>query len=334
MKPLIRATALLLTLGSPAYGQTGAPSGAAARIEQHVYDLADDSMMGRVLGNPGYIKAARYVATVLRNAGVGPAFYEAGASLDGYFHEFDIDVETIREPARGTIAPSGRGTVRTYNVVGIVPGSDRNRREELIVVGAHLDHVGWPNQREIYNGASDNASGVAAVLEVARRVAHDPAPQSVLFVFFGAEEVGKLGSLAFVGLMNNADADVRAYINVDDVGHLGRGSNGRPLVTILHGKFACPAMIASARAIGDELDFDVSDIDRKGSFTRSDHFSFFQAGIPVLFFTSGNEYDEYHQPTDIPALLDYELLGGVADLVSGVVRAVTENAAGCAVLQR
>ncbi len=323
MKPLIRTTALLLALGPPAYGQTASPPAATARIEQYVYDLADDSMMGRVTGTPAYLKAATYVAEALRSMGVRPAFYDAGSSVEGYFHEFDVHAESL-----------GAESVRTYNVVGILEGTDPARRNEYVVVGAHVDHISWPDETQIYNGASDNASGVATVLDVARRFAADRPPQSMLFTFFGAEEVGKLGSLAFVDLMSDAEVDLLAYVNVDDVGHLETESTGRPIIGLLHGNLHCPVLIETALEIGATINLAVTDIDRKKSFTRSDHYSFFVAGLPVLFFTSGFEYAEYHQPTDVPSTLDYGQLARVAELAHGVVSAVADNAAGCAVLQR
>ncbi len=323
MKPLFRTTALLLTLGSPAFGQTASPPGAAARIEQYVYDLADDSMMGRVTGTPAYLKAAAYVAETLRAVGVQPAFYDAGSSVEGYFHEFDAHAESL-----------GGESVRTYNVVGVLEGTDPSRRNEYVVVGAHVDHISWPDKTQIYNGASDNASGVATVLEVARRFAADRPPQSMLFTLFSAEEVGKLGSLAFVDLMSEAEADLLAYINIDDVGHLETESTGRPIIGLLHGNLKCPVLIETALEIGATVDLAVTDIDRKKSFTRSDHYSFFAAGLPVLFFTSGFEYDEYHQPTDVPNTLDYQQLARVAELVNGVVWAITANEADCTVLGR
>ncbi len=323
MKPLLGTTALLLTLGSPAFGQTASSPGAAARIEQYVYDLADDSMMGRVTGTPAYFKAATYVAETLRAVGVQPAFYDAGSSVEGYFHEFDAHAESL-----------GGESVRTYNVVGILEGTDPSRRNEYVVVGAHVDHISWPDKTQIYNGASDNASGVATVLEVARRFAAGRPPQSMLFTFFSAEEVGKLGSLAFVDLMSEAEADLLAYINIDDVGHLETESTGRPMIGLLHGNLKCPVLIETALEIGATVNLAVTDIDRKKSFTRSDHYSFFAAGLPVLFFTSGFEYDEYHQPTDVPNTLDYQQLARVAELVNGVVWAITANEADCAVLGR
>ncbi|MEE8134899.1 MAG: M20/M25/M40 family metallo-hydrolase [Gemmatimonadales bacterium] len=323
MQPLIRTTALLLALGPPAYGQTASPPAAAARIEQYVYDLADDSMMGRVTGTPAYLKAATYVAEALRSMGVRPAFYDAGSSVEGYFHEFDAYTERL-----------GAESVRAYNVVGILDGTDPARRNEYVVLGAHVDHISWPDKTQIYNGASDNASGVATVLDVARRFVADRPPQSILFTFFGAEEVGKLGSLAFVDLMSEAESDLLAYINVDDVGHLETESTGRPIVGLLHGNLHCPVLIETALEIGATVNLAVTDIDRKKSFTRSDHYSFFAAGLPVLFFTSGFEYDEYHQPTDLPNTLDYQQLARVVELVNGVVWAITANEADCAVLER
>ena len=324
MRMFIKIT-LLLSLSSPAFAQRGdvSLSAPAARIQQYVYDLADDSMMGRVTGTREHVKAAKYVAQSLRTMGIRPAFYDAGAAADGYFHEFHVEADRL-----------GDGPVRTFNVVGIVDGADPARRHEYVVVGAHLDHVGWPDESQVYNGASDNASGVATVLEVAGKFAADPPPQSILFAFYSGEELGKLGSLAFVELMDDADATLLVNVNVDDVGHLEREPSGAPIIGLLHGNLNCPRLIDTALEIGQALDLAVTDLDRKKSFTRSDHFSFFAAGLPVLFFTSGFEYEEYHQPTDVPSTLDYSQLARVAELADGVVRAVANNSASCTALSR
>ena len=324
MRTLIKIT-LLLSLSSPAFAQPGdvSPTASAERIRQYVYDLADDSMMGRVTGTREHVKAAAYVARSLRRMGVRPAFYDAGTAVDGYFHEFHAQADRL-----------GDGPVRTFNVVGIVDGADPARRHEYVVVGAHLDHIGWPDESQVYNGASDNASGVATVLEVAATFAASPAPQSIMFVFYSGEELGKLGSLAFVELMDDADAELLVNVNVDDVGHLERESSGLSIIGLLHGNLNCPRLIDTALELGQTVDLAVTDLDRKKSFTRSDHYSFFTAGIPVLFFTSGFEYEEYHQPTDVPSTLDYGQLARIAELAEGVARAVTMNSASCTVLNR
>lgn len=317
---------ILLTVTSTGFAQDQQGSKQQARVErlrQYVFDLADDSMMGRVVGEPGYMRAAMYVAETLREIGVLPAFYASGESVEGYFHEFDVELER-----------NDNRLVRTYNVVGIVAGHDVTKANEYLVVGAHLDHIGWPDSTQIYNGASDNATGVATVLEVATRLAANPAQQSVMFVFFGAEEVGKKGSLAFVDLMDDAEADLRANVNVDDVGHLERLDDGRSIIGVLHGNLDCPALIDKALTAGSSLGLAVTDIDRKKSFTRSDHYSFFAGGLPVVFLTSGFAYDEYHQPTDVPSSLDYDQLARVTELAYLIVRSVTRNSASCATLER
>jgi len=168
-------------------GPTGASSQASVQlrggelpsVEQlrsHVFNLADDSMMGRMAGSAGYDKAARYTVAALSRLGVDPAFQEAGPVVSGYSHQFWFSLEA-----------GGARNLRSYNVVGIVPGTDPELRAQSVVVSAHLDHVGT-HDNLVYNGASDNASGVAVVLEVARLIAERPLPRSVLFAFFGADQ--------------------------------------------------------------------------------------------------------------------------------------------------
>lgn len=317
---------LAACLGAPLSAQT--PFGArdsldtVDRLRTHVFRLADDSMMGRVIGSAEYAEAAQYVAEQLQAAGVAPAFNETGGSAGGFFHTFETRAPWLRS-----------GRITSYNVAGIIPGSDPTKRGQVVVLGAHLDHVAWPDPRSIYNGASDNASGVAVVLEVARLLALDPPSRLVLVVFFGGEEVGLVGSQAFVRLVSGDAIALNAIVNVDDVGHLANDPIGRPRVAVLSGGFQCVELIDRVRQIGDRVGVGVTDVDANDVFERSDHYSFVSAGIPALFVTSGQFYPEFHEPSDDPDRLDYDRLKQVTDLVYATVRAIAENAADCEFLR-
>jgi Zn-dependent M28 family amino/carboxypeptidase len=278
-------------------------SPAVDRIRSHVFNLADDSMAGRLAATAGYDKAARYVAEALNRFGVGPAFGNVGQVVSGYSHQFSFSLE-----------PGGPEDYRSYNIVGLVPGTDENRRSQLIVVSAHLDHMGT-HDGVVFNGASDNASGVAVVLEVARLVTKQPLRRTVLFAFFGAEELGKIGSTAFVELMSEDGAQIIANVNVDEVGHLSRGPAGRPLVRVLTGQHICPDLMNVVRVAGDSHGLAVSDRDPNEFFGRSDHYSFYQAGIPVLFFTGGWTHRWLHAPEDDAKRVGYGDLQRVASVV-------------------
>ncbi len=188
------------------------------------------------------------------------------------------------------LADGSRFPMESYNVVGLVPGTDPGLLSEQVVVGAHLDHMGI-SRGEIFNGASDNASGVAVMLELSRLIARSPLSRTVVFVAFGAEEYGLHGSMAFVSSVADKAIRVVAHINIDDVGHLGTGPIGRPLVAALHERSLCLELYNLVRAHGDRHGVAITDQYRDDVFTRSDHYSFYQVGIPVLDFGSGGEHE-------------------------------------------
>jgi Zn-dependent M28 family amino/carboxypeptidase len=286
----------------------------ADSLMRHVYALADDSVRGRGTGTEGYDMAARYVAEWFRQHAIAPAPHPRGFRVEYYFHQFYFELPRSLSSAQ----------VRSYNVVAFVPGTDRQRASEHVVVGAHLDHVGVQGRR-IFNGASDNASGVAVLLEVARLVAARPASRTVVFAAFGAEEYGHHGSLAFVEEAAAAGRRVVANINIDDVGHLSTVDAGRPSLAALHGKSICLELYNIVRARGNENGIEITDIDHSNLFTHSDHYSFYRAGIPVLDFGAGFLSDWLHTPEDDPDAMDGHQLQQVATVVYESVRTIAEH---------
>ena len=322
---LVAALSAVLLASATAPPATRAQAGTAADVPsadslmRHVYVLADDSMMGRGTGSEGYDRAARYVTTVLRNYAVGPDPSQRGHGLERYFQHFRYEL-----PQRGGKSES----LESYNVIGLVRGTDRGLSSERVVVGAHLDHVGVVDGM-IFNGASDNASGVAVMLEVARLISRTPPRRTVLFVAFGAEERGLLGSKAFAEAMANSRSRIVADINIDDVGHLAMLRVGRPWLAALHGKSVCLELYNIVRARADENGLVISDVDPNNLFTRSDHYWFYRAGIPVLFFGSGHVHRWLHTAADDPEEIDGDQLQRVATVVYQAVRTVAENIEMC-----
>jgi len=189
-----------------------------------------------------------------------------------------------------------RRTVR--NVVGVMTGSDPARAREAIVIGAHYDHVGLGGRLsmtperagEIHNGADDNASGTASVIEVARAAMADRSrfPRTLIFVTFAGEERGLLGSAHYVASPPVSVGNTIAMLNLDMVGR-SRGSvdvsglDSGPLKTDL---------TAAAQAVGN------IDIKQEGPGAgRSDDSSFLDAHVPAVNFFTGFHAD-YHRPTD------------------------------------
>ena len=228
--------------------------------------------------------------------------------------------------------------MRSENVVGILRGSDPDRRDEYVAFTAHWDHFGiGPAVRgdSIYNGSLDNASGVADLLAVARAAASMPAPnRSLLFVFVTAEESGLIGS-AFFAENPTVPADrIVANLNVDGGNLLGRTSDLRVLGD--NKSSLGPALARFVKPRGMELTPD--EHPERGYFYRSDHFSFAKAGVPAVSIGAGTNFvgrprewgrqqlDEYtavryHQPSD-EYRPDFDLTGAVqlSEIVLGFGR--------------
>lgn len=212
----------------------------------------------------------------------------------------------------------------TQNVVAVLRGSDASLAGEYIVVGAHFDHLGRsgasaldPDSAEaIRNGADDNASGTAAVMELARLLSRHPPRRSVIFVTFSGEELGLLGSQRFVEQSPVPVERIVAMLNFDMVGRL-RGD--RVIVYGVETATEMRALVDSAAA-GTGLEVrGVGD-----GFGPSDHSSFYAKGIPVLhFFTDLHE--DYHRATDDADKVSAAGVARVVGLSERIVRAIADR---------
>ncbi len=217
--------------------------------------------------------------------------------------------------------------LQSENVVGVVRGRDPKLRDEYVALSAHWDHlgIGTPvNGDSIYNGASDNASGVADMLAVARAAANGTRPKrSMLFVFVTAEESGLLGSAYYAEHPTVPIEKIIANVNVDGGNLLGRTND----LSVLGANKSSlgPSLDVLARARGMRLSPEAHP--EQGHFYRSDHFSFAKAGVPAVSIGAGDDYigrekgwglaqDEdytahrYHQPSD-EYRPDFDLRGAV-----------------------
>jgi Zn-dependent M28 family amino/carboxypeptidase len=221
-------------------------------------------------------------------------------------------------PTGITIDASFRNDVahmQSQNVVGLLTGRDAKLKNEYVAFSAHWDHLGIGpavNGDSIYNGASDNASGVADLLAVARAAADGPrAKRSMLFVFVTAEESGLLGSEWFGQHPPVPKKQIVAALNMDGGNVLGRT---RDLTVLGDTKSSLGPMIAAMiKPMGMRISPD--DHPERGAFYRSDHFSFAKVGIPSVSIGAGNDFvgrpkewgaqqdddyteHRYHQPSD------------------------------------
>ena len=286
---------------------TATADGLQDNLRGHINYLCSPSLLGRSAGSEGEKLAAGYLYDRLEEAGV--------------------TMLTGRDGDTFTIVASDGSKIVSQNVVGILEGEDPILREEYIVIGAHLDHLGsytvnvdGEQQELFYPGAGSNASGVAALIEAARMLASSSAsrPRSIVFAGFGAMEQEFAGSLFFAspdgfGQIGN----VKMMINLD---MLGRGSADNPFEIY-------PAMPLDQLKRLSEYVLEHESVPavpslHNGFVFPSDYLAFKQAQIPCVTFSTGI-FREYRTSRDIPALLQFDLLA--AQTVS--IAAYTKSAA-------
>ena len=222
----------------------------------------------------------------------------------------------------------------SWNVAGLLAGTDPALRNETILVTSHYDHLGVQNTR-LYAGANDNASGVAGMLEVARLVAQRPLRRSVLFVAFGSEEQLMLGSYHYVAHPLRPLETTIAVLNLDMIGRneehtpdsLGAyeltaaASNQLNLVGAVFSRDLEKLLAREAPAAGLALS---TKFDRDSSMRalfRCDHLPFLQKGVPAVWLFGGF-HPGYHEPADTVDRLDFEKMARVVRLTVGAVRAL------------
>ncbi|MFZ2322212.1 MAG: M20/M25/M40 family metallo-hydrolase [Ignavibacteriaceae bacterium] len=187
---------------------------------------------------------------------------------------------------------------KTMNVVGIIEGSDPKLKNEFVVIGAHLDHVG-SQAGLLFPGANDNASGSAGVLEIAKAFSENgiKPKRSVIFVLFAGEEQGLNGSKYFVESWKKDYDKIVAMLNLDCIGY---GDS----IQVGNGKSA-PKLWEIANQI-DNTSFN-SMVERTWNGGGADATPFYEKGIPCLYFVTTNSYDHLHLPTDEVNTLNPEL---------------------------
>jgi len=189
------------------------------------------------------------------------------------------------------------------NVIGFLPGNDPALRDQIIVIGGHLDHIGhgdvgaMDRNNEIHNGADDNASGSAGVMELAEYYAATKKNRrSILFMLFGGEEEGLIGSFYFVKNPTVDLSKVTAMLNFDMIGRL---KDNKLTVEGVVSSPLWPEWIDAQNTEG------LAVTKKPDATGASDHTGFFTAGIPVVFFFT-NDHEDYHRSTDDWQKINYE----------------------------
>jgi len=226
---------------------------------------------------------------------------------------------------------------KSANVVGVLPGSDPQLASEYVIIGAHYDHLGFGGpeslaanpEGQIHHGADDNASGTSALIELARVFASErgKVKRSVMFIAFGGEELGLLGSGAYTKTPIIPLPSTVAMLNMDMIGRLRNGSlfiGGvgtspvwKPLLEKLNGTTQATA---SAAGQGPRFQLGLGE----DGFGPSDHQSFYVRDVPVLFFFTGT-HDDYHKPSDTADKINADGLKQIAEFVSEIALSVANE---------
>ena len=268
-------------------------------MRQTVRYLASQELGGRYPGTAGDTLASEYIVEQLRSLKLKPVV--KGKKKTGYYHNFTYGKEVERT---------------THNILAVLPGKDKQLKNEYIVVGSHYDHLGLggkdsgsrrPDTLGVHPGADDNASGDAVVLELAKYFKKVRSPRSIIFAFFGAEEQGLVGSKQFLEWMKQADNQrknlpdslkgIVAMVNLDMVGRM------RDNAMSVSGTGTSSGFKAMAEAAAEQTSLNISCT--PDGYGPSDHASFVAQEIPVLFLTTGGHM-EYHTPDDVPSTLNYD----------------------------
>ena len=258
------------------------------RLSQHVYTLASDSLRGRGAGSADAAKAASYIVNQFEEIGVEPYYKE------GFYQPFERSGNTYK------------------NIVGVIHGNDPVLKDEYIIIGAHYDHLGVRNG-QVYNGADDNASGTATVIEMARILKghQNQLKRSVIVVAFDAEEIGLLGSYY---LSEQLDlSKIKLMMSVDMVGWLHKGKTLRlqGAATIKDGKKVLEAEAKKMNLDIQAINFETSVLG------ATDTQGFAKKNVPTLYVTTGLK-SPYHKPEDDANLIDYQGMDRITNYLADV----------------
>ncbi len=296
-----------LTMTMPLVAQTG--KALKQDLKTDLVYLSSDYLAGRESGKNGARMAADYIAHRFEQIGLQPM-----GTDETWFHEFDFNFYPDPHSKENPEARKGR------NVVGYLD----NGAENTVIIGAHYDHLGMgvsgsrhTGEPAIHNGADDNASGVASMLNLAARLKAGKATNNnYLFIGFSAEELGLVGSKAFADDPTMDLGKVNYMLNMDMIGRLKEEK-----VLAISGVGTSPSWKGTIEKIK------LHGIKAKTSESGigpSDHTSFYLKDIPVLHFFTG-QHDDYHKPSDDAHLVNFKGIVEVSNFIMAVIEDLDET---------
>lgn len=281
------------------------------QMRDDVSYLSSDKLEGRATGSKGEELAALYISEQLAMAGIKPA------GSDGYWQHFGRK----REANPHSPQPVDTSMIHAKNVIGLIDNGAKN----TVVIGAHYDHLGWgesggsmhTGEPEIHNGADDNASGVAMMIDLGKWIKqNDLNGNNYLFIAFSGEELGLWGSTYFMQHPTIADANINYMINLDMVGRLNEEKT-----LAVNGIGTSPAWKKYLKkANSEKLNYVFS----SSGIGPSDHTQFYLKDIPVLHFFTG-QHDDYHRPSDDVEKVNFDGMVSISMLIKRLIGGLDDD---------
>jgi hypothetical protein len=294
MKKIIVVSFLVLFFVPGTFAQTTLKE----RLEQHVYTLASDEMQGRMAGTEYAQMAAEYIINQWQEIGIEPFF----------------DNSYLQTFSRNN---------RFQNVVGIIHGNDPVLKNEYIIIGAHYDHIGVSLLGNIRNGADDNASGVAVLIELGRELQQiqPNLKRSIILIAFDAEEMGLIGSSHFITHWEEPIENIKLMVSVDMVGwystsnkieYSGSGTIQNGNEVILNTSIIPAGLNVVAKRFETSI------------FTATDTHPFALNRIPTLFVSTGLK-SPYHTPRDEAHLIDFDGMTLIVEHLKNLAETISQD---------
>ncbi len=294
------------------------PEVADNNIKADVAFLADDKLEGRQTGTEGEILAAKYLTKRFKSIGLEPK------GTEEFLQPFSFKPKT--DPHKTVeFTTNADSTITGNNVIGFID----NNAKTTIVIGAHYDHLGFGGEGSLYrekekavhNGADDNASGVAVMLNLASRLkiknsqAEIKDKNNYLFMAFSGEEMGLLGSNYFSKNPTIGAESINYMINMDMVGRMKVDST-----LAVYGTGTSPMFKQTLKSNNDKFKL----IENESGVGPSDHTSFYLIDIPVLHFFTG-QHEDYHKPGDDSEKLNYDGMNLISDYIYNIISDLDDN---------
>lgn len=280
----------------------------ASDLKKHLYIYAGDEMRGRMTGSKGQKLAVEYLRNFYQNHNI-PSPIEPNNYFQkipkSYFGSKNIELDS-------------------ENVVAFIEGSEKP--DEIVILSAHLDHVGTDDEGNVFNGADDDGSGTVALLEMAeafqKAVEDGNGPKrSILFLHVTGEEIGLYGSRYYTENPIFPLANTVVDLNTDMIGRIDPTKTDNPEYIYLIGSDKLSQDLhdlseaVNKKYCNLELDYTFNDENDPNRFYyRSDHYNFAKNNIPVIFYFNG-VHEDYHKMTDTPDKIEYELMAKRTQLI-------------------